>query len=491
MADATTQRSVPLSDLPVCIDLDGTLLKTDLLFESLARLLKQKPWLMLLVPFWCLQGKAVLKRSIARQVSIDVASLPYNSTLLDWLRGQKDAKRQLLLVTAADESLAKQIANYLGLFDRVLASDGRRNLKGKRKLQTLQQQVSGEFEYVGNSRADLEIWCHCASAITVGAYPSLLRRVRKLVPDVATFDGRSGHLKYYVAALRVHQWVKNVLIYVPLITSHQFLHPMLLLKSTLCLLLFSLCSSAQYILNDLIDLEADRHHAKKRERPFASGDVPLEMGFILAPLLLAISLAAALFLSKLFAVVLVSYFIIALSYSLYIKRIVLLDVFVLASLYTLRIIAGLLVTGVPFSVWLLSFAFFLFLSLAFIKRWTELNNEQRANGIIVGRGYQVGDIGQVNLFGVCSAFLSAVVFILYLQSDQVKELYQQPQLLWLLSPIFLYWVSRIWILSFRGEISEDPTLFVLKDWVTYVIATVSGLIMMAATSDWLRGFSSH
>lgn len=208
------------------------------------------------------------------------------------------------------------------------------------------------------------------------------------------------------------------------------------------------------------------------------------MGFILAPVLLATSLVLALFLSKFFAMLLVGYFILSLSYSLYLKRIVLLDAFVLSGLYMLRIIAGHLVTGVPFSVWLLSFAFFLFLSLAFSKRWIELDNVQRGNRIVVGRGYEVGDIVQVNLFGVCSAFLSAVVFMLYLQSDKVKELYKQPQLLWLLSPVFLYWVTRIWILSSRGKISEDPVLFVLKDRVTYVVAIISGLIMMAAKADW-------
>jgi len=476
----TVARSVPL-----CIDLDGTLIRTDLLFESLARLLRQRPWLLMLVPFWCLRGRAALKRSIARRVTIDVASLPYNAPLVEWLRSQTAAQRQLLLVTAADESLAKQVADHLGLFDRVIASDGRLNLKGRRKLEILRQQVTGEFDYAGNSRADLEIWRHSSDAIAVGASPSLLRRIRAHAPHVTGFDGRSGHLRDYVAVLRVHQWAKNVLIFVPLITSHQFLHPALLLRCALSFLLFSLCSSAQYILNDFIDLEADRHHATKRRRPFASGDVPLARGFVLAPVLLTASLVGALFLSKLFAATLGAYFILSLSYSLYLKRILLLDTFVLSGLYTLRIIVGHVVTGVAFSAWLLSFAFFLFLSLAFSKRGAELHNLQQANGSVVGRGYRIGDIEQVNLFGVCSAFLSAVVFILYLQSDKVRELYRRPELLWLLSPVFLYWVSRLWIISSRGEIGEDPVLFVLKDPVTYVIAVASGLVMIAATASWL------
>jgi 4-hydroxybenzoate polyprenyltransferase len=282
-----------------------------------------------------------------------------------------------------------------------------------------------------------------------------------------------------MAALRVHQWAKNVLVFVPLVTGHQ-LHPKLLLECLISFFLFSFCSSAQYILNDLMDLEADRHHATKRHRPFASGDLSIISGLIVAPLLLCASLGIALLLNTATASVLAGYFVLSFTYSLYLKRVILLDAFILSGLYTLRIIVGHLVSGVVFSVWLLSFAFFLFLSLAFSKRWAELNNAQRTSGRVVGRGYRVEDIGQINLFGVCSAFLSAVVFILYLQSERVRELYHQPGLLWVLSPVYLYWVSRLWIRSSRGEIGEDPILFVLKDPVTYVIVAISGVIMMVA-----------
>ena len=472
------------SSVPLCIDLDGTLIRTDLLYESLARLLRQKPWLLVMVPLWCLHGRAALKRKIAQHISIDVTCLPYNRALLDWLREQKAAHRRLLLATAAEESLAKRIADYLGLFDGVVASDGLTNLKGKHKLRALRKEAGLAFDYAGNSRADLEIWQHCKNAITVGVSASLLKRVRESVRNVAIFDARFRDRGSYAAAFRLHQWAKNVLIYIPLITAHQILDPILLVKSSISVLLFSLCSSAQYILNDLIDLEGDRRHPKKRTRPFASGSIPLQAGFIMAPVLLVISVSGALLLSKWFALLLISYFVLSFFYSLYLKRIVLLDAFLLSGLYMTRIIAGHLVTGIPFSIWLLSFAFFLFLSLAFGKRWVELDNLQRANRVMVGRGYEVGDITQINLFGVCSAFLSVVIFILYLQSDKVKEMYRQPELLWLLSPLFLYWISRIWILSSRGKIDEDPVIFVLKDPVTYVVGMVSGLIMFAATADW-------
>ncbi|MFN7937886.1 MAG: UbiA family prenyltransferase [Bryobacteraceae bacterium] len=470
--------------LPLCIDLDGTLVKTDMLFESLARLLKHKPWLILLVPFWCLQGRAALKRKLASHVSIDVHSLPYNSALVEWLRVQKDL-RQLLLVTAADESIAQPVADHLGIFDRVLASNGSVNLKGKAKLGVLREELRGGFEYAGDSPADLEIWRHCASAVTVGASPSLLRQLRKHVPEVKTFDGPRTSWRHYFSALRIHQWAKNLLIYVPLITAHKVEQLDLLVQSTFCVLVFGLCSSAQYILNDLVDLEADRAHPKKRLRPFASGDLPLRVGFVLAPVLLAVSLSAALLYSKPLAALLALYFVFSLTYSLSLKKLVLVDTFCLSALYLLRIIAGHVVTGVAFSVWLLSFAFFLFLSLAFSKRWTELDLVQKTKGAINGRGYLIDDTLQVNLFGVCSAFLSTVVFILYLQSEKVKELYRNPEILWALSPVYLYWISRIWILSTRGKVQEDPVVFVMKDWVTYIVAALCGLIMWIATKGWL------
>jgi 4-hydroxybenzoate polyprenyltransferase/phosphoserine phosphatase len=470
--------------VPLCVDLDGTLIKSDLLFESLARLLKIKPWLVFLVPFWCLRGRAALKRSLAQRISINVASLPYNPSLLEWLSSQRASNRELLLVTAGDELLAKQVADHLGLFGRVIGSDGRTNLKGKHKLELLRRELSGEFDYAGNSWADLDIWRNSANVITVDASPSLLRRVKEFAPGAMSFDSKRGRFRSWLAELRVYQWAKNVLVFVPLITSHQFLHPKLVLESLLSFVLFSLCSSSQYILNDLVDLEADREHAIKWRRPFAHGDLPLAAGFIAAPILFAVSILGALLFSKLAAAALVVYFVLSFSYSLYFKRIILLDAFILSGLYTLRIVVGHLVTGVAFSVWLISFAFFLFLSLAFSKRCAELKNVEGTDKI-VWRGYRVDDAAQINLFGVCSAFLSVVVFILYLQSDKVRELYRQPQLLWLLSPVYLYWVSRLWIRSSRGEIGEDPILSVLKDPVTYLIVSISGVIMLAAAMAWL------
>jgi 4-hydroxybenzoate polyprenyltransferase len=469
--------------VPLCVDLDGTLLKTDLLFESLAHLLRQKPWMVLLVPFWLLQGRAALKRNLAYHVSMSPALLPYNQPFLEWLRAERSGGRELYLATAADAKLAGAVAEYLGIFTKVLASDGHVNLKGKRKLEALRQTIPGEFEYAGDSSADLSVFEGSSAAVLVNASPAIAARVRKMVPVTKTFEPEKRSWKTYVRALRAHQWIKNVLIYIPLITSHRLMHGTLLLDATVGVILFSLCCSAQYILNDIADLDSDRSHPTKRRRPFASGAFSIRAGLLGSLVLLAVSLGTALAISRVLFVLLSVYFILSLSYSLYLKRVLLLDVFVLSGLYTYRIIVGLLVTHVEFSEWLISFALFLFLSMAFSKRATELRSAARSTAIS-GRDYEPEDLAQVNIFGVCSAFLSAVVFILYLQSDRVRELYKQPQLLWLLSPVYLYWISRIWMLTSRGKVHEDPVLFVLKDRTTYLVCLVAGAIMLAATSSW-------
>lgn len=468
--------------VPLCVDLDGTLLKTDLLYESMARLLRQRPWMILMMPFWLLAGKAALKRNLARHTCLDPALLPYDEAFLEWLSAERACGREIFLTTAADEKLARAVGAHLGIFTEIIASDGQRNLKGSRKLAALRETIGGDFEYAGDSPADFSVWQGSSGAVLVNASRGLAARVRESVPVVRTFERKKPHWKDYLRALRVHQWSKNVLIYVPLITSHRLLHDTLIFRATAGAILFSLCSSAQYILNDLIDLESDRHHVSKRLRPFASGVLSIPTGFLMSAGLLAISLGAAALFSPLLVVLLATYFVLSLSYSLYLKRILLLDVFVLSGLYTFRIIVGLLVIHGDFSAWLLSFALFLFLSLAFGKRSAELRGARQLSTAIHGRSYEPEDLAQVNLFGVSSAYLSAVVFILYLQSDRVRELYKQPELLWLLSPVYLFWISRIWMLASRGAVHEDPVIFVLKDRTTYLVGLISGVIMLIAAS---------
>jgi 4-hydroxybenzoate polyprenyltransferase len=471
------------SSAPLCVDLDGTLLKTDILFESLARLLRRRPWVLLLVPVWLIQGRAKLKRELALRAEIDPAHLPYNLELLDHLQAQ-NASRELWLVTGADEIHAREVARQLRVFSAVIASDGKNNLTGARKLEALQQKASSGFAYAGNSRADLPVWREAREAIAVEPPGAVLKALRKIHAQALVM--RAAHARprwnLYANALRLRQWPKNILVVLPMVTAHT-VSAALLWRALLCLVLFSLCASAQYIVNDLMDLESDRQHPAKRMRAFASGSLPLASGFILAPVLLIISLTGAYWLAPPLAWLLAGYFALALAYSLHFKRIVLLDAFVLSGLYILRIVAGHLVTGIAFSEWLMSFAFFLFLSLALSKRWMELRGSAPRGGALHGRGYLAVDAAQVNSFGICSAFLSAVVFLLYLQSERVKELYRAPEVLWLLAPVYLYWLSRFWILNGRESTSDDPVVEVLRDRTSYFIALACGLIMIAAAVD--------
>ena len=417
--------------MPLCVNLEGTLLRTDLLFELLARLLRQKPWLLPMVPFWLLRGKAALRREITSRVLLDAATLPYHAAYLGWLRKEKASGQSLVLATADYPGVARPVAAHLNIFDDVRVCE----------RQTLEHEK----------------------------------------PFVAP---RAG-FRDYVAALRVHQWAKNILGFAPLITSHEIFHLELVMRCALAMGLFSLCSSAQYLINDLVDLETDRRHPTKKLRPFAAGTVPLQAGFLLAPLLLLAAFAGAIVISTTFALTLAIYTVAALSYSLFLKKTVLVDVFVLSGLLMLRVIAGQLVTGVVYSVWLLSFGFFLLLSLALSKRCTELSNAGADPDSLAGRGYQVTDLPQINAFGVCSAFLAAAVFMLYLQSDRVRELYRSPDVLWLWSPLFLYWITRVWILSSRGRINDDPVMFVLKDRPTWWVAFLAALIMaLAGAKSW-------
>ncbi len=456
---------------PLCVSLEGALVRTNLASESLVRLLKDKPWILLFLPLWFLRGKAVLRQKLSAQCLIDARRLPYDDRVIRWLSAEKGRGRVILLTTSFDETLAREVAEHLGLFSGILTSD--------------QIDPRSGFEYAGGAEEDFDAFLGCSGAILVNASAGFTRRVGNRTRIVTSFTKQDGGFRSYIRALRVHQWSKNILIFVPLVTSHQFLDRKLLLRGTITVVLLSLCSSAQYVLNDLIDIDSDRGHPIKKNRPFASGALPVGAGLLLSATLLATSLIIAWFTSHLLVGLLATYFVASLSYSLYLKRILLLDVFVLSGLYTFRIVSGQVVLGLQFSVWLVSFSLFLFLSLAFCKRMAELRVHERGGTEIAGRAYEPGDAWQVNIFGICSAFLAAVVFILYLQSDNVRELYQRPQILWLLAPVFLYWISRIWMVVHRGQLDvNDPVLFVLKDPVSYITAAVSGLVMLAAARNW-------
>ncbi len=478
---AATQQSQAAP--PLCVDLDGTLIRTDVLWESLVRLLARNPLYLVAVVVWWMRGRAHLKAELARRVQLDVAALPYQPEFLQWLRQQKAAGRELYLVTASDVRLAGAVADHLGLFTEVLASDGRHNLRGKAKGARLAERFGDAgFDYAGNSSVDLPVWERGRRAIVVNASERLARRAAKRATVENVFPARESGLGAFWRGLRPYQWVKNLIVLVPAITSHRLTEPAVALDALIAFVAFCLCASGVYLLNDLLDVESDRHHAAKRERPFARGDLPLAVGLVAFPLLLLGSLLIGTSLSQGFVATLGVYVLLTTAYSLRLKQAPLLDVFCLAGLYTVRLVAGHEATGIVYSFWLLVFSMFLFLSLALVKRGVELEAARQQNrNDIKGRGYAAGDLPLITILGCCSAFLAVLVLALYVNSQEVRILYRHPTLLLLICPLLLYWMSRLWLLAARGRMHDDPVVFALRDPVSYAVGALTLAVIWLAT----------
>ncbi len=464
--------------------MDGTLLRVDTLHENLLAFLRQHFWQAWRLLFWVLRGKAFFKRQLAVRADIAVEMLPACEELVEFLREEHRRGRRLVLATAADEQIARQVADRFPLFCEVLASDGRANLGGAVKLASLVDRFGEKgFDYAGNSRADLAVWRAAQESIVVRASPVVRRRAQTEANVVRVFGERAGWFDVLKRILRLHQWPKNVLLIVPAITGHKLEDGTILERLGLGILAFCLCASSVYVMNDLLDLEADRLHRTKRARPFAAGESSILLGLGLAPLLLAAGFLCAAWLPPMFRFYLGVYWVTSTLYSWMLKRVVLLDVFVLAGLYTLRILAGHGATGIGYSNWLLGFSVFTFLSLALLKRYIELHRSNVAEvESIAGRGYQARDLQVVLTMGVGSGYLAALVLALYINSKEVTELYRQPTLLLFICPLLLYWVSRVWLLATRDRIDDDPVVFALKDKTSYLVgALVAFFIWLAST----------
>ncbi|KAF1014080.1 MAG: Decaprenyl-phosphate phosphoribosyltransferase [Stenotrophomonas maltophilia] len=463
----------------LCVDLDGTLLASDLLYESLLALLARNPLYLFLLPLWLLSGKAALKRQIASRVSLDPRHLPYHLQVVALL--QNTPQRPRVLCTASDQLLAEPIAAHLGLFEQVMASDGQRNLAGAGKAQVLVQ-VFGErgFDYAGNGKVDLAVWQHAAGAWVVNNGTGLAEQAARRTTLHAHWPA-APRLAAWLRAMRLHQWLKNLLVFVPLLTAHRFLEPQSIVASLLAFVAFSLCASGVYVLNDLFDLAADRMHPRKRHRPFAAGQLPLLQGLLVAPLLTVGGLAVALACGPAFAAVLLAYYLLTVAYSLRLKRVVMLDVVLLASLYTVRIIGGTIAIHAELSFWLLAFSMFIFLSLALLKRYTELHSMlARGKTRASGRGYGVEDLPLLQSLGAAAGYIAVMVMALYINSPDSVELYRNPKLLWFICPVLLYWVSRAWVIAHRGDMHDDPIVFAATDRPSQVVALLCAAFALVA-----------
>jgi 4-hydroxybenzoate polyprenyltransferase len=463
---------VPIAALrPLCVDLDGTLVKSNTLIDSLLALLRTNPVLVLKLPGQLLHGKAAFKAFVTASVSLDVAHLPYNHEVLRFLQQQHAQGRAIYLSTGADVHLASRVAAFLDIFSGVLGSDGATNLTGWKKLDGLRNCLgAGPFDYIGNDTPDLPLLAHANEAMV--ANPSLALRIRlraRGIRPAKEFLQRRHPIASLMKAVRLHQWAKNLLIFVPLLLSHALSTGKLLMAVT-AFCCFSLTASAAYIANDLLDIEPDRRHPRKRLRPFASGDLQAFTGICIAAVFLLMGLLGARLLPGGFFGWLLLYLTTTLAYSGYLKRIALVDVLVLSGLYILRLLAGSAATQTPISHWLAGFSMFLFLSLAIVKRFAELENLRASNSTPKnGRAYLLADLSQMRSFGTASAYAAAVVFAIYISGVDVVKLYRQPRLLWLIMPLMILWLNRVWLLASRGELDEDPVTFALTDRMSQLI----------------------
>jgi len=462
---------------PLFVDLDGTLLLTDTLAEMAVDFLKNAPWKAPLLLFWLMRGRAYLKSRLAEFWTPNPASLPFNQELLEYLRAEHSSGRPLILATASPERVARRIADYLGIFSSVLATSETVNLKGKRKAEAIRSLAGEKFLYAGNSSADFAIWDQSAGAVLAGTPRHFGARLKKDgIPIVATFPPPRKRLW---RILRAHQWVKNVLILLPIATSHRFFDPALLTIAFTAFAAFSLMASAIYIVNDILDVESDREHPHKRLRPFASGSVPLAWGAVAALVLVLASTALSLALPVNARWLLLAYLAATMAYSLKLKRMLFADVLALAAFYTMRVLFGGAATGIQISSWTLAFFMFVFLALALTKRLSELRLKSASpDAGLPGRGYHVVDIPQITGLAAASSYASVVVFALYINSPEAMALYHHPERLWLICPFLIYWLSRFLLISNRGTLHHDPIVFATRDRGSYLVACCVAVIVL-------------
>ncbi len=465
--------------LPLVVDLDGTLLKSDLLIESFFSLLSSRPLHALAALVALANGKAALKARIADSAVVDLSRLPLNEDFLAILRREKADGRKIYLASASHGRYVRPLAEHLGLFDGVFASDDAVNLAGAAKAAALCEAFGeGGFDYAGDAAADFAVWRKARQALVVNAAAGVIARARAELPRVRVIGSRSASWRDWLRALRVHQWAKNLLIFVPPLAGHRF--GPVLLECLVAFFSFSLCASSVYLLNDLVDMRSDRHHPSKGRRPFASGALPLLHGLAVAPVLLATSLALAWRQPWQFLLVLLGYYGLTLGYSLLLKRKMTTDIVTLACLYGIRLVAGSVAAGVPLSPWLAAFSIFLFLSLALVKRCTELIVRAEAGqGDPPGRGYRLRDLPVLEAMAAASGYLAVLVMALYINSPAVVTLYRRPGLLWLSCVILIHWVSRMLIITHRGEMHDDPMIFAATDRGSLISAGLMAAVFLA------------
>ncbi len=480
-ASSTPELPTPNGMVPLVVDVDGTLIRTDLLHEAALQFVAHHPleaWRLLT---WTLKGKATLKTALAGRIDCGPDTLPLCEEVVEAIRTAQGEGRAVYLASASDRRYVEAVAARVGGIAGVFATDAGSNLAGASKAERLTG-AFGErgFDYIGNCKVDYPVWEAARTPLVVSSSSRFSRGVGRTFPHSRLLAQHSSRPRDYLRALRMHQWAKNVLVFLPLFAGHTF-DLESIGRTILAFLCFCMAASSAYIINDLLDLPGDRAHHRKRKRPFASGAIPVAHGPPLAGLLLAAALAGAALLPIWFFAVLVLYVTATLAYSLVLKRKLLVDVIVLGALYTVRVLGGVAAVGVEQSPWLLMFSLFLFLCLAIVKRCSELVARRAAGGLeTVGRGYRVEDLYVLLGLAASSGFGAVLVVSLYITSPEVQELYAHPERLWLICPLLLYWVSRVVVLSNRGTLHDDPVVFALTDRVSWVVGILAAAVVALA-----------
>jgi len=471
--------------IPLLVDLDGAIIATDTLFETIILFLKKSPYKFFMLFVWLLRGKHVLKEELSKRTHLNVETLPYRQDVIDYLEQQFKQGRKIILLTGSWVDIARRVANQFAFISDLIATNHERNMTGHAKAQIAREMWGDRlFDYLGNEKKDLHIWKIARRAIVVGN-----ERLANAAGDVTQlekfFPVEPLSPKTWLKAIRIHQWAKNVLVFVPLFTSHSLFKPDAVVSALIAYFSFCTVASATYLLNDLLDLESDRKHSIKKYRPLAAGKMSMLQGILTGIVLLSTGIILTiLYLNMYFLLVLLIYLTLTILYSFILKHVQTADVISLASLFTLRVIAGAVVIGVPLSFWLLCFSMFLFLSLAMIKRVSELIHAEKQSGgelqKVSGRDYLTADIVVLQSLGGASGFLSVLVFAQYINSDQVVKMYSSPEFLWLVIPVLGYWVMRIWIMAARGQIDEDPISFAIRDKQSWLTTAALFLIFVLA-----------
>jgi 4-hydroxybenzoate polyprenyltransferase/phosphoserine phosphatase len=470
------------SRVPLVVDVDGTLLKGDLLHEAALQFVAHHPFQAWRLATWLGGGKAHLKSRLADHADPMVESIPLRAETLAAIARAKAGGSAVWLASASPSAWVERVAKRVDGIDGVLATDAHTNLAGPAKAAALVERFgAGGFDYIGDQRVDLPVWRAARHPLMVAHDPRLERAVTRQFPHVTVIARERRSARPYLRSLRMYQWAKNLLVFLPVVAGHRIFDAAVLIAAIVAFAVFSFAASSTYIVNDLLDLPGDRDHPRKRHRPFAAGEVAVGHGLILSAALMLAATAFAALLPWRFIVVLGCYVTLTLAYSLVLKRRMLIDVIVLSGLYAIRVLGGVVATGERQSPWLLMFSLFLFLSLAAVKRCSELVARREAGKPApLGRGYRIEDLAVLFPLAAAAGYGAVLVVTLYLSSPEVTRLYAHPTRMWLICPLLLYWISRVLVISNRNELHDDPVIFALTDRVSWLVgALVAGVIAVS------------